>query len=127
VPLTPKADWEAVKGFSHAIARHIAKMLPDRFSAVSGPKNRIGRIFIDYLRNGLGATTISAYSVRTREGLPVSVPIFREELLEIKGANVWNIQNISERLGELDSDPWADLPNTRQTITAEMRRRVGIK
>ena len=127
VPLTPKGDWEAVKGFSHAIVKHIAKLLPDRFSAVSGPKNRVGRIFIDYLRNGLGATTISAYSVRTREGLPVSVPIFREELLEIKGANVWNIHNLHERLGQLDSDPWADLPTTRQTITADMRRRVGIK
>lgn len=116
-----------MKGFSHAIVKHIAKLLPDRFSAVSGPKNRVGRIFIDYLRNGLGATTICAYSVRTREGLPVSVPIFREELLEIKGANVWNIHNLHERLGQLDSDPWADLPTTRQTITADMRRRVGIK
>jgi bifunctional non-homologous end joining protein LigD len=94
---------------------------------VSGPKNRVGRIFIDYLRNGLGATTISAYSVRTREGLPVSVPINREELLEIKGANAWNIHNVHQRLAELDEDPWADLPKTRQTITAEMRKRVGLK
>jgi len=58
----------------------------------------VGRIFIDYLRNGLGATTISACSVRTREGLPVSVPVFRQELLEIQGANVWNIHNLHARL-----------------------------
>ncbi|HEX8586666.1 DNA ligase D [Pseudomonas sp.] len=127
VPLTPKADWDAVKDFSHAIVKHIAKLLPERFSAVSGPKNRVGRIFIDYLRNGLGATTICAYSVRTREGLPVSVPIFREELLEIKGANAWDIHTVHKRLAELDSDPWADLGATRQTITAEMRKRVGLK
>jgi bifunctional non-homologous end joining protein LigD len=127
IPLTPKDDWEAVKSFSHAIVKHIAKLLPDRFSAVSGPKNRVGRIFIDYLRNGLGATTACAYAVRSREGLPVSVPIFREELLEIKGGNAWNIQNIHERLGELDADPWSDLGDTRQTITADMRRRVGLK
>lgn len=124
VPLTPKADWDAVKSFSHAIVKHIAKLLPDRFSAVSGPKNRVGRIFIDYLRNGLGATTACAYAVRSREGLPVSVPIFREELLEITSANAWNIQNIHERLAGLDADPWADLAKTRQTITADMRRRV---
>jgi bifunctional non-homologous end joining protein LigD len=127
VPLTPKEDWEAVKSFSHAIVKHIAKLLPDRFSAVSGPKNRVGRIFIDYLRNGLGATTICAYAARSREGLPVSVPIFREELLEIEGANVWNIQNVHDRLAELNADPWADLSKTRQTITADMRRRVGLK
>lgn len=127
VPLTPKADWDAVKEFSHAIVKHIARLLPERFSAVSGPKNRVGKIFIDYLRNGLGATTICAYSVRTREGLPVSVPIHREELLEIKGANAWDINTVHERLAELDSDPWADLSKTKQTITAEMRKRVGLK
>lgn len=127
VPLTPKADWDAVKSFSHAIVKHIATLLPDRFSAVSGPKNRVGRIFIDYLRNGLGATTICAYAARSREGLPVSVPIFRDELKDIKGANVWNIRNLHERLGELDVDPWADLPGTKQTITAQMRKRIGLK
>jgi len=127
VPLTPKADWDAVKDFSHAIVKHIAKLLPDRFSAVSGPKNRVGRIFIDYLRNGLGATTICAYAPRTREGLPVSVPIFRDEVKEIKGANLWTINNVHERLAELDSDPWADMAKTRQTITAQMRKRVGLK
>ncbi|WP_346830988.1 DNA ligase D [Pseudomonas abietaniphila] len=127
VPLTPKADWDAVKAFSHAIVKHMAKLVPDRFSAVSGPKNRIGRIFIDYLRNGLGATTVSAYSVRTREGLPVSVPIFPEEIHEITGANVWTVRNLHERLDQLDTDPWADLPSTRQTITADMRARVGMK
>jgi bifunctional non-homologous end joining protein LigD len=127
VPLTRKLGWDEVKDFSHAIVSHMAKLLPDRFSAVSGPKNRIGRIFIDYLRNGLGATTICAYAVRTREGLPVSVPIFREEVGELKGGNQWNVHNVYERLAEIGDEPWADLKKTRQTITAEMRRRVGMK
>jgi bifunctional non-homologous end joining protein LigD len=127
VPLTRKLGWDEVKEFSHAIVSHMAKMLPERFSAVSGPKNRVGRIFIDYLRNGLGATTICAYAVRTREGLPVSMPIFREEVEELKGGNQWNIHNAHERLAEVGDEPWADLKKTRQTITAEMRRRVGMK
>lgn len=127
VPLTRKLGWDEVKDFSHAIVSHMAKLLPERFSAVSGPKNRVGRIFIDYLRNGLGATTICAYAVRTREGLPVSVPIFREEVAELKGGNQWNVHNVHERLAEVGDEPWADLKKTRQTITADMRRRVGMK
>ena len=127
VPLTRKLGWDEVKEFSHAIVSHMAKLLPERFSAVSGPKNRVGRIFIDYLRNGLGATTICAYAVRTREGLPVSVPIFREEVEELKGGNQWNVHNVHERLAEVGHEPWADLKKTRQTITADMRRRVGMK
>ncbi|PQP01633.1 DNA ligase D [Pseudomonas frederiksbergensis] len=127
VPLTRKHGWDEVKDFSHAIVSHMAKLLPDRFSAVSGPKNRVGRIFIDYLRNGLGATTICAYAVRTREGLPVSVPIFRDEVAELKGGDQWNLQTVHERLAEVGDEPWADMKKTRQTITAEMRRRVGMK
>ena len=127
VPLTRKQGWDEVKDFSHAIVSHMAKLLPERFSAVSGPKNRVGRIFIDYLRNGLGATTICAYAVRTREGLPVSVPIFREEVAELKGGNQWNVHNVHERLAEVGEGPWAGMRKTRQTITAEMRRRVGMK
>jgi bifunctional non-homologous end joining protein LigD len=127
VPLTRKLGWDEVKDFSHAIVSHMAKLLPERFSAVSGPKNRVGRIFIDYLRNGLGATTICAYAARTREGLPVSVPIFREEVAELKGGNQWNVHNMHERLAEVGDEPWAGLAKTRQTITAEMRKRIGMK
>lgn len=125
VPLTRRAGWDEVKDFSHAIVNYLAGLFPDRLSAVSGPKNRVGRIFIDYLRNGKGATTVSAYSLRAREGLPVSVPIWREELNQLKGANQWHIGNLAERLAEVD-DPWADLPKTRQSITARMRKQMGM-
>lgn len=125
VPLTRRAGWDEVKDFSHAIVQYLARLFPERLSAVSGPKNRVGRIFIDYLRNGKGATTVSAYSLRAREGLPVSVPIWRDELPQLKGANQWHIGNLAERLAEVD-DPWADLAKTRQSITARMRKQMGL-
>ncbi|MCU7251930.1 DNA ligase D [Pseudomonas koreensis] len=127
VPLTRKLGWDEVKDFSHAIVSHMANLLPERFSAVSGPKNRVGRIFIDYLRNGLGATTICAYAARTRDGLPVSMPIYRDEVKDLKGGNQWNIHNVHERLAEVGDEPWADLKKTRQSITADMRKRLGLK
>ncbi len=40
----------------------------------AGRRNRVGKIFVDYLRNGFGATTASAWSARSRPGLGVSVP-----------------------------------------------------
>ena len=55
VPLAPKLDYDAVKGFSQAIVQHLAKTIPQRFVAKSGGGNRVGRIFVDYLRNGHGA------------------------------------------------------------------------
>ncbi|MEA9995112.1 DNA ligase D [Pseudomonas sp. 10B1] len=127
VPLTPKASWEEVKVFSQTIVKHMAKLLPDRFSAVSGPKNRVGKIFIDYLRNSQGATTVCAFSARTREGLPISVPVYRDEVAELKGANGWNIHNAIERMADQDQDPWVEYSTTRQTLTAGMRKRLGLK
>ena len=74
VPLTPRAGWDTVKDFSQRVVQHLAKMIPDRFVAKSGASNRVGRIFVDYLRNGLGATTAVAFSARARPGLGVLDP-----------------------------------------------------
>ncbi|QBF27051.1 DNA ligase D [Pseudomonas tructae] len=126
VPLSRRAGWDEVKGFAKAMVQHLAGLFPERLSAVSGPKNRVGRIFIDYLRNGKGATTVCAYSIRAREGLPVSVPIRREELTELKGANQWNLLNLGPRLAEGD-DPWAGYGLVRQSISKELRRRMGVQ
>ena len=127
VPLMPSASWAEVKDFSQAIVKHMVKLIPSRFSGVSGPKNRVGKIFIDYLRNRQGATTISAYSARARENLPVSVPLYKEEIHELKSANSWTIHNVHERLAKLaGADPWAGYPETKQVITEEMRKRLGM-
>lgn len=125
VPLTRRAGWDEVKAFSQAIVEHLAGLFPERLSAVAGPKNRVGRIFIDYLRNGLGATTVCAYSLRAREGMRVSVPIAREELETLKGADQWTMDSLLKRLVRIE-DPWADLPSTRQSITQRMRRQLGL-
>src|SRR5690606_6306401 len=59
VPLKKRYDWDTVKDFSKVIVEHMASTLPMRFVAKSGPKNRVGKVFIDYLRNGFGATTVA--------------------------------------------------------------------
>src|SRR5439155_909563 len=66
VPLTPRADWDTVKDFSAAVVRHLAKVLPDRFVAKSGARNRVGKIFVDYLRNGRGG--VQAREQEGRQG-----------------------------------------------------------
>lgn len=126
VPLQPEDDWASVKTFSRAIVKHIAKLVPDRFTAVSGPKNRVGRIFIDYLRNSHGATTVCAYSARARPGLAVSVPIARDELEGLEAANQWTVHNLPDRLEQLPQDPWQGYSETRQTITDDMRSALGL-
>jgi bifunctional non-homologous end joining protein LigD len=90
--------------------------VPQRFVAKSGPKNRVGKIFIDYLRNSRGATTAAAFSARARLGLGVSMPLAWDELEGLKSASQWNITNAHRHLEKQRTDPWQDYKRTRQTI-----------
>nr|WP_288452251.1 DNA ligase D [uncultured Pseudomonas sp.] len=126
VPLARHVDWDTLKAFGKAISQFMASELPDRFSARMGPKNRVGKVYLDYLRNGRGASTVAAYSVRARPGLPVSVPISREELGQLRDSKQWHIGNLQQRLAKLDEDPWTGYA-TRQRITKAMWRKLGAE
>jgi len=84
VPLAPRYDYDTVKSFSQAIVQHLAKTIPSRFVAKSGPSNQVGKLFVDYLRNGHGATTAAAFSARARPGMGVSVPVSWEDLASLR-------------------------------------------
>ncbi|WP_339542062.1 DNA ligase D [Pseudomonas sp. JAI120] len=124
IPLARRDSWDAVKAFAKAIAQFMTEQLPERFTATSGPKNRVGKIFVDYLRNARGASTVAAYSVRARPGLPVSVPVSREELKGLRGAQQWTVANLHQRLQGLKVDPWAGYAN-RQKISKKMWDKLG--
>jgi bifunctional non-homologous end joining protein LigD len=117
VPLTPRDDWETVKEFSKAVAEHLATVIPSRFTALSGPRNRKGKVFIDYNRNDRGATTAAAFSARARPGMGVSMPCSWQELSVLTGGAHWSVLNARERL-ESGENPWENYPKTRQTLNA---------
>ncbi len=119
VPLRRQYGWTAVKGFSQAIVQHLAKTLPTLFVAKSGPRNRVGRIFVDYLRNGFGATTVSAWSARAREGMGISVPLTWDELEKLPASSHWTIANVHQRL-DVGNGAWDDYAG--QSLGAAMRR-----
>ncbi len=125
VPLAPRLDYEAVKAFSQAAVQHMAKTIPSRFVAKSGGSNRVGKIFIDYLRNGHAQTTAAAFSARARPGLGVSMPIRWDQLPEIKSGAQWTIATAREYLSFEREDPWAAYWKSRQTLSTAIRRLEG--
>lgn len=122
VPLAPRLDYDTVKDFSQAIVSHLARTIPSRFVAKSGAANRVGRIFVDYLRNGHGATTAAAFSARARPGLGVSMPLSWDALDALKSGSQWTIATAREYLSFEASDPWAGYWKRKQTLTAAMKR-----
>jgi bifunctional non-homologous end joining protein LigD len=125
VPLQRKHGWDTVKDFSHAIVDHLARTLPDLFVAKSGPKNRVGKIFVDYLRNGFGATTACAWSARARPGMGVSVPVAWEELDAIASGSHWTVATVQPRLAKGDA-PWAAYGRSACKLDAAMKT-LGFK
>ncbi len=120
VPLRKVHDWDTVKGFSQAVVAHMAATIPQRFVARSGPRNRVGKIFIDYLRNGLGATTVCAWSARTRPGLGVSVPVNWSELDALTAGDHWTVRTLHARLAT-GNDPWQGYARAARGLTAAMK------
>lgn len=121
VPIQRRHDWNTVKGFSKAIVQHLAETIAQRFVAKSGPSNRKGKIFVDYLRNGWGATTVSAWSARARPGMGVSVPIEWAELDQVTSGAHWSITSVEERFRKGNA-PWDGYSAAAVSITVAMKQ-----
>jgi bifunctional non-homologous end joining protein LigD len=120
VPIRPQHDYDVVKGFSQAIVQHIARTIPQRFVSKSGGTNRVGKIFIDYLRNGHAQTTALAFSARARPGLGVSMPLSWEQLMEVKGGDQWSIATAREYVSFWRTDPWGGFFSCAQALDEGM-------
>jgi bifunctional non-homologous end joining protein LigD len=117
VPLEPRAEWDAVKAFTKAVAESMAAKWPDKYTAKLSKSARGGKIFVDYLRNGRGATAVGPYSTRARAGATVAVPISWEELTAGVAPDQFTVRNARERLSA--EDPWQDLRECKQSLTED--------
>ena len=116
VPVEPRLPWDDAKAFTQAIAEKMSRDARDRYVAIMAKRARHGRIFIDYLRNGRGATAVAAFSTRARPHAPVSTPLAWEELSESVRPDHFTVGNLRERLDFLRRDPWDGFFKVRQRI-----------
>src|SRR5579863_8329322 len=125
--LSPGHSWPAMKGFAEGLAKAMAGDHPGLFTAVSSKERRKGRIYLDYLRNGRGASAVASYSLRARPGFPVATPILWNELRNLSGGGAFDRLSVVRRLQSLAADPWDGLGSSASDITPSMRRDVGMK
>jgi bifunctional non-homologous end joining protein LigD len=125
VPLKRKADWNQVKEFSKQVAERLARDFPDRYVSKMTKARRKDKIYVDYLRNGRGATFICPYSTRARTGAPVATPIDWDEVNKELRPDQFTIRNLPQRMAKLKRDPWEGIENTNQLITAAMQKKLG--
>jgi len=118
VPLTPKADWAQAKDFCESFAQAMAEHAPDRYVATMSKAKRTGVIFIDWLRNARGATSVCSWSLRARPSAGVAVPLRWEELGRITAADAFPLPKALQRAQKLKKDPWEGIDQVKQVLPA---------
>jgi bifunctional non-homologous end joining protein LigD len=118
-PIQPEHDWTVVKEFARAFANQMAADNKALYLTKMTKADRKGKIFIDYLRNDRGATSIAPFSPRARHGAPVAVPMDWEELDAAKPPR-FLVADFSDWKARLRHDPWMAMLKKRQSIPAKL-------
>jgi bifunctional non-homologous end joining protein LigD len=118
-PIVPKADWDCATELCRAITEKIVRSNPERYVATMSKSRRVGKIFIDYLRNARTATAVAAYSTRARPGAPVSTPVTWKELSRDVRSE-FNVRNVPERLSRMRQDPWKNFESAPIAVSRAM-------
>jgi bifunctional non-homologous end joining protein LigD len=128
VPIARRTSWTELKSFARGVAMRLEREQPRAYVSTMTKHARTGKIYLDYLRNGRGATFIAPYSPRARDGAPVATPITWDELAAGIKPAAFTLRTLPARLEALgDRDPWAGYGDVRQSITAAARKAVAVR
>lgn len=126
VPIAPKLEWPAAKEFAHNFVNALERVNPSLYLTKMTKAARKGKIYLDYLRNERGATSVAPFSPRARPGCPVSLPLKWSDL-KLAERPVFTVAAFDEWKSRLKTDPWKTMAGMKQRVTAEALSSVGIK
>lgn len=115
IPLRRTTTFDETHQFAHEIAAALVANSPKKFTLELSKEKRGNKIFIDWLRNGFGATAIAPYSVRAREGAPIATPIswqeFEDKELAPQRYTITMINDLLER-----PNPWQNMQRHKNNL-----------
>jgi len=115
-PFTRGPSWEQLKHFCEAFANAMAAHRPQAYVATMSKAKRTNKVFIDWLRNTRGATSVTSWSLRARPGAPAAVPLRWEDLGRVRSPSAFDIDKAAQRAAKMRSDPWAAMYELRQVL-----------
>jgi bifunctional non-homologous end joining protein LigD len=115
-PLRRGPSWDAVKAFCEGVADAMVADAPKRYIAEASKAKREGLIFIDWLRNTRGATSVTGWSLRARAGAPVAMPLRWEEIARLKTGGAFDLAKAVKRARSLQADPWEGIGSLGQAL-----------
>jgi bifunctional non-homologous end joining protein LigD len=115
VPIVPRADWSLCLEFARQYCASLARLQPRKFTTLVGKQHRVGKIYLDYLRNNRTNTSVCAFSTRARAGAPVSMPVAWSELGRVDPRR-FTARTVPKLLARRRRDPWADYFDCAQEL-----------
>ncbi len=118
-PINPKHDWNTVKEAAHNFVLAMERSNPRLYLTKMTKSARIGKIYLDYLRNARGATAVAPFSPRARVGASISLPL-PWSALKLPERPVFRVSDLdnpnSDLRKHLRSDPWKPMLSLRQNL-----------
>jgi bifunctional non-homologous end joining protein LigD len=131
VPLEPHYDYEIAKGISELVARRIHSVLPkDTTLERTIARRPEDLVYLDWVQVGKGKTYVAPFTVRARDGAPVSMPLAWREVEAMRRKRApettaemrrWTIANVP-RLVAKTGDPWRNEGWVPQSLESAMAR-----
>jgi bifunctional non-homologous end joining protein LigD len=122
LPLGGQLDHGQARTLGELLARVLQRELPDIATTARAISARGGRVYLDYLQNGLGKTIVAPLAVRPRPGAPVSMPLRWSEVGPRLDPARFTIRNALARMHRLGADPLAPVLSERPDLIAVLDR-----
>jgi bifunctional non-homologous end joining protein LigD len=118
-------DWQAAKTFAQEVCRRLAADLPDRFKTTMAKKERVGHIYLDYLRNDRMATAVAPLSPRAREGATVSMPLDWPQVRAGLDPGKFTVRTVPALLSK--NQPWKDYATSAKPLRQAIEQLLKTK
>lgn len=115
VPLIRSYEWDEVKDYSKALMEELVQRHKGDYTTNPLKVKRKGKLFLDYLRNGEGSTSVAAYSVRARQGCPVSLPLDWKDVTDSLDPSRVTLQDF-QGLEERGREAWREFYHLHQRL-----------
>jgi bifunctional non-homologous end joining protein LigD len=113
-------EWAGAKDFAHIICAQMAKDSPTKYLDTMAKKNRVGRIFLDYLRNDRTSTAVAVLSSRARAGAPISMPIEWKWVKPALDPLRYTVRTAPALLAK--SKPWEDYEKSARSLRSAIHQ-----
>jgi bifunctional non-homologous end joining protein LigD len=114
-PIVPELDWSQLKDLAHNFVLAMERDNTTLYLTKMTKSARVGKIYLDYLRNDRGATAVAPYSPRARSGAHVSLPL-PWSALKLPERPVFTVHDFDHWRSRLRTDPWKQMLSLQQRI-----------